>query len=454
MIFDLRQDKPSIIKVIGVGGGGSNAVKHMFAEGILGVDFAICNTDNQALQDNDIPTKIQLGPTFSQGLGAGSMPEKGRQACLESIDEIQNYLENNCKMLFITAGMGGGTGTGAAPVIAKMAKDMDILTIAVVTLPFSSEGRKRVEQGKAGLDELKQYVDCVIVISNDKILEIHKDLTIRGGFAKADDVLLYASKSIAEIITRPGTINVDFQDVNTIMKDCGIAMMGMGIASGPNRAIDAVDNALNSPLLEDSSINGATKVLINITYGKNEPTMAELKSIFDFVEQEAAGVSTENIWGTCYDDTFEDEICITIIATGLESANKVLNREDIAKLNNKTSMNATIDTKSVEEMIQSNEPFVINFEDSMVFGEEKVAEPLPVTSFERDRLEILKRKEMYKLERANISNSSNIYDMNTPSFQKNNISMQPETTTSPIRNILDNNSGEIRPNNFLNRTVD
>jgi cell division protein FtsZ len=451
MIFDLRQDKPSIIKVIGVGGGGSNAVKHMFSEGILGVDFAICNTDNQALQDNDIPTKIQLGPAFSQGLGAGSMPEKGKQACLESIDEIRNYLENNCKILFLTAGMGGGTGTGAAPVIAKMAKEMEILTIAVVTLPFSSEGRKRVEQGKAGLEELKQYVDCVIVISNDKILEIHKDLTIRGGFAKADDVLLYASKSIAEIITRPGTINVDFQDVNTIMKDCGVAMMGMGVASGPNRAIDAVDNALNSPLLEDSSINGATKVLINITYGKDEPTMSELKSIFDFVEQEAAGVSTENIWGTCYDSSFEDELCVTIIATGLESANKTLNKEDIAKLT-KTSNIAS--SKIVEDMLITKEPFIIDFGDKKEVTEENVMENQAVASFERDRLEIQKRKEMYKLERASISNTSNVYDLNIPAYQKNNISMQPDSSTSPIRNILDQQNGEIRPNNFLNRTVD
>lgn len=236
MVFNFKQEEPSIIKVIGVGGGGSNAVSHMYKQGIVGVDFAVCNTDSQSMDLSPVPTRIQLGPTVSAGLGAGSQPQRGKQACLESIEEVKQYLGTGTKMLFITAGMGGGTGTGAAPIIAKTAQEMGILTVAIVTLPFTFEGRKRTVQGFEGLDELKKNVDTIIVISNDKLRQIYGNLSVSGAFAQADNILTTAAKGIAEIITVPGYVNVDFEDVNTTMRGSGVAIMGIGISDGDNRA--------------------------------------------------------------------------------------------------------------------------------------------------------------------------------------------------------------------------
>jgi cell division protein FtsZ len=319
MIFKLLDEKNSapIIKVIGVGGGGSNAVNHMFKQGIVGVDFAICNTDQQAMEQSPVPTKIQLGPTLTEGRGAGSKPNIGKLSAEESIDEVKTYLTNNCKMLFITAGMGGGTGTGAAPIIARAAQEMDILTVGIVTLPFTFEGNKRVYQGLEGLEELKKYVDTIIVISNDKLKAIHGNLTISQAFGQADNILTTAAKGIAEIITVPGYVNVDFEDVNTVMRNSGVAIMGTAIADGEKRAMIAVDEALNSPLLEENNIRGAQHILINITSGKKEVTMEEIFEITEFVQSEA-GEGTNLIWGNCFDENLGDKLSVTIIATGFE----------------------------------------------------------------------------------------------------------------------------------------
>lgn len=317
MLFDLPKDESPIIKVIGVGGGGSNAVTHMFKQGIVGVDFAICNTDAQAMELSPVPTKIQLGPHLTEGRGAGSKPNIGKMACEESIDDVRTYLENNCKMLFITAGMGGGTGTGAAPIIAKTAQEMDILTVAIVTLPFAFEGRRRTTQGTDGLMELKNNVDTLIIISNDKLRQIHGNLSISQAFGEADDILTTAAKGIAEIITVPGYVNVDFEDVNTVMRNSGVAIMGTAQAEGDDRAKRAVDEALHSPLLEDNDIRGAQHILLNIASGTKEVTMDEIFEITEFIQQEA-GFGTDLIWGNCYDETLGDKISVTVIATGFE----------------------------------------------------------------------------------------------------------------------------------------
>ncbi len=320
MIFDLSREDKSIIKVLGVGGGGSNAVNHMFKQGIVGVDFAICNTDAQAMEASPVPTKLQLGPSLTEGRGAGSLPSVGKQACLESIEDIKVFLEDDTKMLFVTAGMGGGTGTGAAPIIAKTAKEMGILTVAIVTLPFKFEGNRRITQGAEGLEELKNAVDTLVIISNDKLRALHGNSSLTDAFSNADNILTTAAKGIAEIITVGGLVNVDFADVNTVMKDSGVAIMGTATAKGTARAIEAVDKALNSPLLEDNNIRGAQHILINIASGNKEVTMDEISEITEFVQEEA-GYGTDLIWGNCFDSNLDEELSVTVIATGFERNN-------------------------------------------------------------------------------------------------------------------------------------
>jgi cell division protein FtsZ len=321
MIFDLPKGDSPIIKVIGVGGGGSNAVNHMYKQGIVGVDFAICNTDNQAMDQSPIPTKIQLGPNLTEGRGAGSKPNVGKLACEESIEDVKRYLGNDCKMLFVTAGMGGGTGTGAAPIIARTAREMDILTVGIVTLPFTFEGRRRTSQGTEGLEELKSHVDTLIIISNDKLRQIHGNLSLSDAFGQADNILTTAAKGIAEIITVPGYVNVDFEDVNTVMRESGVAIMGTATAEGDDRARVAVDQALHSPLLEDNDIRGAKHILLNITSGTREVTMDEIFEITEFVQEEA-GYGTDLIWGNCFDESLGEKISVTVIATGFENKRK------------------------------------------------------------------------------------------------------------------------------------
>ena len=318
MEFDLIKDKSSIIKVIGVGGGGSNAVNHMFRQGIKGVDFFICNTDAQALEMSPVPAKIQLGLSLTEGRGAGSIPEVGRNAAIENIDELKAILADNTKMVFITAGMGGGTGTGAAPIIAQAAKEMGILTVGIVTIPFIFEGKKRKQQADLGIDELKKNVDTLLIICNDKLREMYGNLKLGEAFNHADDILTIAAKGIAEIITVTGYINVDFEDVKTVMTNSGRAIMGSAVANGENRALMAVQQALASPLLDDSNIIGARYILMNIASGSSEVTMDEIGSITDYIQDEA-GLTADIIWGNCHDESLGDKLSVTIIATGFKT---------------------------------------------------------------------------------------------------------------------------------------
>ena len=324
---DLPKERSSIIKVIGVGGGGSNAVNHMHRQGIVGVDFFVCNTDSQALERSPVPNKIQLGTSLTEGLGAGSNPEVGKRAALESIEEIIDLLGVNTKMIFVTAGMGGGTGTGAAPIIAKTAKEMGILTVGIVTTPFSFEGPRRKQQAGTGMEEMKEAVDALLVISNDKIKEMYSNFLFTKAFAQADEVLTIAAKGIAEIITMSGDGNVDFQDVRTAMTDSGKAILGTGIAEGDERALKASQMAINSPLLDNTQIEGASWLLINVTWGKDEPTMEEISTIMDFF-QEKAGKNANLKFGWCSNEGLDAKLSVTIIATGFGDRENTFREEN------------------------------------------------------------------------------------------------------------------------------
>lgn len=315
--FGFQHQYHSIIKVIGVGGGGSNAVNHMYHNGIAGVDFVICNTDAQALTNSPVPVRIQLGVTLTEGRGAGNVPKKGEQAAIENLGEVRQILESGTKMVFITAGMGGGTGTGAAPIIAQLARDMDILTIAVVTMPSKKEGKLRYEQAMEGILKLDRYVDCMLVISNENLHKVYGELPAREAFAKADDIVCTAVKGCAEIITLHGNINIDFADVNTVMRDSGVFIMGTGLAEGTNRAYLAVEDALQSPLLDSNNIYGTSNILLNIISGEEEVRMGEIGEIIDYLQQ-AAGDNANIIWGNGYDPSLGSKISVTIIATGFE----------------------------------------------------------------------------------------------------------------------------------------
>lgn len=316
--FNLPKEFASIIKVIGVGGGGSNAVNHMFRQGIKGVDFAVCNTDAQALEFSPVPHKIQLGSTLTEGRGAGSIPQVGKDAAVENIDDVKTILGTDTKMVFITAGMGGGTGTGAAPVIARMARELGVLTVGIVTMPFSFEGKRRRQQAEEGIEEIRNAVDTLLVISNDKLREMHGNLKLSDAFAQADNVLTTAAKGIAEIITVTGYINVDFEDVKTVMTNGGSAIMGSASAEGEGRATRAIQEALTSPLLNDNNIKGARHILLNITAGDIEATMDEVSEISDYVQDEA-GMSANIIFGTGHDASLGDKINVTVIATGFNT---------------------------------------------------------------------------------------------------------------------------------------
>ena len=319
MNFDLPIDNSSIIKVLGIGGGGSNAVNHMFRKGIKDVNFLICNTDALALESSPVSVKIQIGESITEGRGAGNKPEVGRQAALENLDDVMATISNNTKMVFLTAGMGGGTGTGAAPVIAKACKEEGILTVAIVTIPFRFEGQKRIKQAVEGIEELRNHVDSLLVINNEKLREIYGDLKLSEAFAIADNVLTYAARGIAEIITVHGYINVDFADVETVMSSSGVAMMGTGEAEGEGRAIKAVETAITSPLLNSNEITGAKSILLNISSGENEISMDEVGEITDFINS-AALEDVMIIWGTGMDKNLGDRVSVTVIATGFETS--------------------------------------------------------------------------------------------------------------------------------------
>lgn len=326
--FDLPKNQSNVIKVIGVGGGGSNAINHMFKQGIKGVDFIVCNTDSQALENSAVPNKIQLGVSLTEGLGAGANPEVGQQSALESIMDIEKMLDTNTKMLFITAGMGGGTGTGAAPVIAQLAKERDILTVGIVTIPFQFEGKVRSEQAMLGVERLRKQVDSLIVINNNKLREVYGNLGFKAGFSKADEVLATAARGIAEVITHHYTQNIDLKDAKTVLADSGTAIMGSATASGEDRAKEAIMSALDSPLLNDNKITGAKNVLLLIVSGTSEITIDEIGEINDYIQAEA-GFNANIIMGVGEDETLGDAVAVTIIATGfnIEQQAEIVNSE-------------------------------------------------------------------------------------------------------------------------------
>ncbi|MEP7196393.1 MAG: cell division protein FtsZ [Saprospiraceae bacterium] len=464
----------SIIKVLGVGGSGTNAVTHMYNQGIRGVEFAICNTDQQSLDVSSVPHKIQLGPILTVGRGAGNNPEVGLQACMESIEELKRFLERDTRMLFITAGMGGGTGTGAAPLIAKIAKELDILTVGIVTLPFQFEGPRRSRIASEGLEQLKANVDALIVISNNKLRDMYGNLSMSSAFGNADSILATAAKGIAEIITVPGYINVDFEDVNFVMKNSGVAIMGSAIAAGENRARRVIEEALNSPLLEDNDIRGARHILLNITTGKTpEITMDEVAEITEYIQQEA-GYDTDLIWGSCVDESLEDKISVTLIATGFSTGYK--NRIDKEDNEIRVNLHEEIKPDIFAETKISDSTRVIDFEDS--------AEPIvsntnivdaPIT--DRNSFEHLRRRES-KTSDQNIvtptlfegikqtpirplTEGKNLADAeNTPAYERKNIRLDQtvsssENSISRTRIYIEDDKTEIRQeNSFLHDNVD
>lgn len=353
--FDLPKNQSNVIKVIGVGGGGSNAINHMFRQGIKGVDFVVCNTDAQALQNSPVPNKIQLGVNLTEGLGAGANPEVGQQSAIESISEIEKMLDTNTKMVFITAGMGGGTGTGAAPVIAQLAKEREILTVGIVTMPFQFEGKTRSEQALNGIERLRKQVDSLIVINNNKLREVYGNLGFKAGFSKADEVLATASRGIAEVITHHYTQNIDLKDAKTVLSNSGTAIMGSATAEGDDRARQAIISALDSPLLNDNKISGAKNVLLLIVSGTNEITIDEIGEINDYIQSEA-GHSANIIMGVGEDESLGDAIAVTVIATGFnaEQQNEIVNTEPkkiIHTLDNESKMEQTLLKKEETPMM-------------------------------------------------------------------------------------------------------
>lgn len=338
MPFDFQSGSPSIIKVIGVGGGGGNAVNHMYREGIHDVTFVVCNTDNQALDESPVPIKLQLG---REGLGAGNRPERARDAANESLEDVKNMLNDGCKMAFITAGMGGGTGTGAAPIIAKTAKDMGILTVGIVTIPFLFEGNKKIDQALDGVEEMSKHVDALLVINNERLRDVYSDLSVMNAFGKADDTLSVAAKSIAEIITIRGKINLDFNDVKTVLKDGGVAIMSTGYGYGEGRVTQAITDALHSPLLNNNDIFNSKKVLFNISYSSNSDLMMEeMNEVHEFMSRFGKDVETK--WGLYIDDNLEDKVKFTILATGFGI-------KDVPGMNNKLSVEEQKRQEELEE---------------------------------------------------------------------------------------------------------
>ncbi len=480
---DFNQPQRNNIKVIGVGGGGSNAVNHMFKHGIEGVDFYICNTDIQALRHSNVPNRYQLGGT---GLGAGSLPEIGEKAAIDSTKTIEEILDSETLMVFITAGMGGGTGTGAAPVIAKIAKDKGILTVGIVTLPFVDEGPKRNKQAQEGLEKLRPSVDALLTICNDRIVDMYEDLTISEAFSEADDILCTAAKGIAEIIFKPGLINVDFMDVKTAMENSGQALMGTGIANGDNRAETAVKIALNSPLLDNTKIQGASHLLINVSYGLKQPTMKETRVITSFLQTEA-GNEAHLKMGVTHDETLGENLSVTVIATGFSTQTiktvhtleqqvqqpqivnniqpvepaqiqieEVNHDAEISQLIN--TMNQQLQPKTTADLFKNDEianphfqPQPVNVPQNQI--EFNYRQPTPSPQYNQPN-----RYENNRMERENILDS----DMNVPAYLRKNVDLfqAPLSTDSNVAkySLAPEITGErdfsIRPNRHLHDNVD
>ena len=459
--FDMPSHHKSIIKVIGVGGGGSNAVNFMNSIGIRNVEFIICNTDIQALHSSSVKNQLQIGMELTKGLGAGANPVKGKEAALESSHEIRELLRNDgTKMLFITAGMGGGTGTGAAPIIAQIAKELDILTVGIVTLPFEFEGKLKMDKALAGIDELKVSCDSVITILNQRLIEIYGELSQTKAFEKADNIIATSAKCIAEIITVPGQINVDFEDIKTVMKDAGSSVLGSAEASGINRAQEAVENAINSPLLNDKDIDGAKKILLNIVSGggDNELSTIELNTITKLVNK-SASPNVEFIFGTAIDGDLEDKVRVTIIATGFNNLKKNNSFNEVAfDDKNEESQINLFDDNNIEfiqpdEVKEKNEEVIhdINddykeyedtFESENIIStndksEDVIIEELDV--FDQDDNDDSNKKNDYLLkrkERINNHQNSNYKDesyeqkLAIPAFKRKNIVLEDEEESS------------------------
>lgn len=463
--FVVPSHHKSIIKVIGVGGGGSNAVNYMDSIGIRNVEFIICNTDIQALHSSNVKSQIQIGMELTKGLGAGANPEKGREAALESSHEIRELLRNDgTKMLFITAGMGGGTGTGAAPVIAKIAKELDILTVGIVTLPFDFEGKSKMDKAFNGVEELKKGCDSVITILNQRLIEIYGDLSQSMAFEKADDIIATSAKCIAEIVTIPGQINVDFEDVNTVMRDAGTSVLGSAESSGDNRAQEAVNNAINSPLLNDRDINGAKKILLNIVSGggDNELTTRELNTITQLIN-EASSSNAEMIFGTATDGELDDRVRVTIIATGFENNEKLIensvendevnisqtqlfekNKVEFIKRDNKDPVEEVI--HNIEDNYQESEdsfdskiqePEDLDKTDEVVIEELDSADPFEFEDSSNKKNEYISKRK----KRVNNHNNHNYGDesleqkLAIPAYKRKNISLDDESGSEESKTL-------------------
>jgi len=416
--FDMPHNKSNVIKVIGVGGGGSNAVNHMFNKGIKGVDFVVCNTDAQALQSSSVPNKIQLGASLTEGLGAGANPVVGKESAMESIEDIKNMLNTSAKMLFITVGMGGGTGTGAAPVIAKIANELNILTVGIVTMPFSFEGKKRTDQAQEGIERLRAHVDSLVIINNNKLREVYGNLGFKAGFSKADEVLSTAATGIAEVITHHYTQNIDLKDAKTVLSNSGTAIMGSASASGANRAQNAITDALDSPLLNDNKIEGAKNVLLLIVSGTTEVTIDEIGEISDYIQSEAK-TNVDIIMGVGEDETLGDAISITIIATGFN-----MDQQDII---------TESETRKIVHVLKDEKIL------------KKIVKPVPVAPVEKEEVKTFvldeeKPKEEIKIDETEDINEINVVYEDVNTIEEENFvitNITPEEKTSEVAEIED-----------------
>ncbi len=492
MPFDLEEKKSSIIKVIGVGGGGSNAVNFMYEQGITDVDFIVCNTDQQALIKSPVPLKIHLGKTLTEGLGAGNLPDKGREAAIENLDDVIKVLQENTKMVFITAGMGGGTGTGAAPVIAKAARELGILTVAIITIPFRFEGKRRIEQAIKGVQEINKYVDSLLVINNERLREIYGDLGISEAFSKADNVLSVAAKGIAEIITKKGHVNVDFADVKTVMTESGVAIMGSGYAEGENRALTAVQDALNSPLLNNNDITGAKNILLNISFGEEDVTMDEISEINTYIQDEA-GNTADLIWGYNQETSLGKKINVTVIATGFETdvipelyaqkpsrkyrtkiestskQDKLLSEEldfEVSYTNNEISLESKNTQSFLQDEVIKNESFEEeNQEDEIIVHQQSPESENTDDEEERvrralERLEQVEQmKEKMQQKNHKIERNAKTIDEleNIPAYKRRNIDLDQEADieeSKVSRYVLNDDDDELSENSFLHDNVD
>lgn len=462
--IDLPKDKSSIIKVIGVGGGGGNAVNFMYQEGITGVDFFICNTDNQALDMSPIPNKIQIGNELTEGRGAGSNPEVGRKAAEESIEEIIESLGVNTQMVFVTAGMGGGTGTGAAPIIAKAAKDLGILTVGIVTTPFSFEGGKRRNAADEGIEEMRENVDSLLIISNDRIKDIYGNLPISKAFSHADNVLATAAKGIAEIITIGGSINVDFEDVKTAMSNSGVAIMGTGVAEGEDRDLRAAEIALNSPLLNENRINGASDLLINISYGEEEATMDEYSTINEFF-QEQSGMNANLKCGLCFDASLGRSISVTIIATGFgKDENRFMEEEEpVSEERNDYIYEESHTADSASTTDDSSDKEDLGGKQTTIFGTMDESDEERELRIANEKVEEMKKRLIHLRElHKNARSASRIEEFeNVPAYKRKGVKLEdpPHSSESEVSRISlveePEKKPELRQNNsFLHDNVD